>query len=127
MSLLNEYNVKPMGYYNLVKESNDQIKSLKIEGEQIYGYFNKDGDVYKIYQPKSKHKFHKVKSHLQGFDQLQFNQPYLVICSSLKDALCLKGMGYNIEVIAPDSENTIIKPHIIEYLKKKVQEGNYSF
>ena len=122
MSLLNEYNVKPIGYYNLVKESNDQIKSLKIEGEQIYGYFDKGGEIYKIYQPKSKHKFHKVKSHLQGYDQLKFNQPYLVICSSLKDALCLKSMGYNIEVIAPDSENTMIKPHVIEHLKKKYKK-----
>ena len=33
--------------------------------------------------------------------------------------MCLKSIGYNIEVIAPDSENTMIKPHIIHYLKKK--------
>ena len=31
-------------------------------------------------------------------------------------------MGYNIEVIAPDSENTMIKPHIIENLKKKYKK-----
>jgi DNA primase len=36
--------------------------------------------------------------------------------------MCLLGMGYNIEVIAPDSENTMIKPHIIEHLKKKYKK-----
>jgi hypothetical protein len=123
MSILTEYNVKPIEYYNLIKSESDQVKALKIQGNSLYGYFNKAGEVYKIYQPtSSKHKFHKVKSYLQGYDQLKFNQPYLVICSSLKDALCLKGMGYNIEVIAPDSENTMIKPHVIEHLKKKYKK-----
>jgi DNA primase len=36
--------------------------------------------------------------------------------------MCLKGMGYNLEVIAPDSENTMIKPHVIEHLKKKYKK-----
>ena len=31
-------------------------------------------------------------------------------------------MGYNVEVLAPDSENTMIKPHIIEHLKKKYKK-----
>ena len=79
-----------------------------------------DGNPYKIYQPlKKKHKFHKLAPYIQGLDQLEYNQPYLVICSSLKDAMCLMGFGYNIEVIAPDSENTIIKPYLIENLKTK--------
>ena len=78
---------------------------------------------YKIYQPKSnKRKFFKIISHIQGLDQLKYNQPYLVICSSLKDAMCLKSFGYNIEVIAPDSENTVIKPYIIENLKNKYKK-----
>jgi hypothetical protein len=123
MSILTEYNVKPIEYYNLIKSEADQVKALKIEGGSLYGYFDKHGEVYKIYQPtSSKHKFHKVNAYIQGYDQLKFSQPYLVICSSLKDALCLKGMGYNIEVIAPDSENTMIKPHVIEHLKKKYKK-----
>ena len=36
--------------------------------------------------------------------------------------MCLRSMGYNIEVIAPDSENTMIKPHIIEHLKKNIRK-----
>ena len=118
--LLTEYNIRPVNYYNLIKEDQGEIKKLKIQNAICYGYFDKDGEVYKLYQPSSqKHKFFKVKPHLQGYDQLQYKQPHLVICSSLKDALCLKSIGYNIEVIAPDSENTMIKPHVIHYLKRK--------
>tara|TARA_R110002167_G_scaffold177167_2_gene376935 strand:+ start:11575 stop:12552 length:978 start_codon:yes stop_codon:yes gene_type:complete len=123
MTMLTEYNVKPIEYYTLIKEDTDDIKSLKIEGKAIYAYFDKDDELYKIYRPESgKYKFNKVKPYLQGYDQLKFNQPYLVICSSLKDAMCLKGMGYNIEVVAPDSENVMIKQYIIDHLKKKYKK-----
>jgi len=122
-SILAEYNVRPIDYYNMVKDENGEVKSLQIKGKHMYGYFDKDGNIYKIYQPLSKkHKFHKVKGYLQGYDQLKFSQPYLVICSSLKDAMCLKSFGYKLEVIAPDSENTIIKPYIVENLKKKYKK-----
>jgi len=122
-SLLDTYNVKPIDYYNLVKQESNEVKKLKIGSKFCYGYFDKNGEVYKVYQPHSKkHKFFKAKQYLQGFDQLKFNQPYLVICSSLKDAMCLRSMGYNIEVIAPDSENTMIKPHIMKHLDKKYKK-----
>ncbi len=122
MSMLDLYNVKPIEYYNLIKQEDGHINTLKIQAPRIYGYFNKHGEVYKIYQPKSKHRFHKVNTYLQGLDQLKYEKPYLVICSSLKDAMCLKSMGYNLEVVAPDSENTIIKPHIIQNFKKKYKK-----
>ena len=122
-TMLESYNVKPIDYYNLIKEESNEVKKLRIGSKHMYGYFDKSNEVYKIYQPHSKkHKFHKVKPYLQGFDQLKFDQPYLIICSSLKDAMCLKGMGYNIEVLAPDSENTMIKPHVIEHLKRKYKK-----
>jgi len=122
-TILDEFNVKPIEYYTLVKENSDKIENLRCGSKWCYGYFDKNGEVYKIYQPFSKkYKFYKAKSYLQGIDQLKYNKPYLVICSSLKDALCLKGMGYNVEVLAPDSENTMIKPHIIEHLKKKYKK-----
>ena len=125
--ILNKYNVKPLNFYRMVKEGNEKREVRTIGGllaqSYIYGYFDKDDNIYKIYQPKNKKfKFIKVKPHLQGIDQLEYNQPYLVICSSLKDAMCLKQFGYNLEVIAPDSENTIIKPYIIENLKNKYKK-----
>ena len=116
--ILNKYNVKPLEFYHMVKEDN----KITIKQPYIYAYLTKN-EVYKIYQPRNKKfKFIKVKPHLQGLDQLEYNQPYLIICSSLKDAMCLKQFGYNVEVIAPDSENTIIKPYIIENLKKKYKK-----
>ena len=117
--MLYKYNVTAIDYYNMVKEEN----KITIQTPRIYGYWDKEGNIYKIYQPRNKKfKFIKVKPHLQGIDQLEYNQPYLVICSSLKDAMCLKQFGYNLEVIAPDSENTVIKPHIIENLKRKYKK-----
>jgi len=114
---------EPKWKLDFVKTKGSEFKSLRIGNSMCFGYFDKDGQPFKFYQPKSKtHKFFKVKNYLQGLDQLKYNQPYLVICSSLKDAMCLKGMGYNLEVIAPDSENTMIKPHIIQYLKKKYKK-----
>jgi len=119
-TLLNKYKVIPIDYYNMIKQTDENLIKRKIQSTYMYGYYNNAEELYKIYQPyNKKHKFHKVFSHTQGLDQLNYDKPYLVITSSLKDLMCLDGFGYNIEVIAPDSENTMIKPYIIENLKNK--------
>lgn len=117
--LLDEYNIKPLSSYKMEKTEDGELKSLEIKGQFIYGYFKKeDGSLYKIYQPKVKeHKFIKVAGYLQGSEQLS-NQKFLLICSSLKDALVIKSSGISIDVIAPDSENTMIKKEIIEHYQK---------
>jgi hypothetical protein len=33
--------------------------------------------------------------------------------------MCLKSIGYNVEAIAPDSENSILKPLIVNHLLQK--------
>ena len=117
-TLLNKFNVKPLNYYNLILEEENKTDKLKISGPNIYGYFNKNDELYKIYRPyNKKHKFFKVMSYIQGLDQLSIDSEFLIICSSLKDAMCLKSIGYNVDVIAPDSENTVIKPYIIENIR----------
>ena len=122
-SMLAEYNVKAVDYFTMVKEQDGKIEKAKFRKPMTYCYFTKDEDPYKLYQPTDpNHKFYNVASHLQGYDQLKYNQPYLVICSSLKDAMCLKSFGYNLEVIAPNSENSMIKPYIIDNLKKKYKK-----
>jgi len=119
-SLLDEYNVFPIEYYNLTQQREEGPNTISITNNYIYGYYNKYDELCKIYQPKNKNnKFLKIKDYIQGFDQLSFQHPILIIASSLKDALCLKSFGYKIDVIAPDSENTIIKPYIINNLKSK--------
>lgn len=122
-SLLDKYNVKPIEYYTLSKELDGNLENFKVKSPTIYGYYDHTGDVYKIYNPySSKQKFYNVKQYIQGLDQLTYSSNYLVICSSLKDAMCLKSFGYKLEVIAPNSENTIIKPYVIENLKKKYKK-----
>lgn len=119
--LLEFYNVTPIEEYKLTKEDDGEVKEVCIKGHNIYGYFRKDGSLYKIYHPYVKdYKFIKVKDYIQGSDQLTMKVPYLVICSSLKDIMAFNKLGYkNAEAIAPDSENTLIPEHVINAYKLK--------
>lgn len=115
---LTRFNVIPLESYTMIKEDNSD--RVVISGPNLYGYTRIDGTIYKVYQPKvAEHKFFKVKNYIQGTDQLKFDQPNLVICSSLKDAMCLTKFGYNLEVVAPDSENALIPPGAIAMYKLK--------
>jgi len=120
-SLLEKYNVKPIDYYNLQRKIDGEVNKLTIKNSYIYGYHNNSNELYKIYQPiKKDNKFLKVTDYIQGMDQLTYKKNTLIICSSLKDLMSLMSFNYKtIEAIAPDSENTIIKPYIIENLKNK--------
>lgn len=120
-SLLEHYNVKPLESYTMSKEDDSELKSLEIKGLMIYGYFTKEGILYKIYQPNVKeHKFIKIKDYLQGSDQLEEGR-CLIIASSLKDSMVIKSLGINCSFIVPDSENTTIKQVVIEDLKARYQ------
>ena len=117
-SLLEKYNVLPLDSYTMTKEEDGELKSLEIKGLMIYGYFNSQG-LYKIYQPNVKeHKFIKIESYTQGLEQLS-NSPILLICSSLKDGMSIKSLGVSCDIVAPDSENTMLKPAQIESLRAK--------
>jgi len=121
-ALLEQYNVSPLESYKMVKDDDDGFQEMIITGRHhIYGYFRADGTLYKIYQPMlSDNKFMKVREYIQGTDQLTFSKDYLIICSSLKDMLCLLKLGYKqVEVVAPDSENALIKPHVINAYRIK--------
>ncbi len=120
--LLEFYNVTALSEYKLQKEDeNGEIVEQVIKSTNMYGYFRKDGTLYKIYHPLVKdYKFIKVQDYIQGMDQLTMKVPYLIICSSLKDIMAFKKLGYNnAEAIAPDSENTMIQEHVIIALKHK--------
>jgi hypothetical protein len=119
--LLGEYNVKPLSQYTLFKEERGIKKELIIKGLFIYGYFDNAGILYKIYQPKNKHnKFVRIHAHIHGDEQLKYNVPYLVICSSLKDMMAFRKLRFtNAEQIAPESENVLIPKDRIEYYKMK--------
>jgi len=123
--LLSRYNVVPLEYYIMTKtDENDVVSSITIKGNYIYGYFREDGTLYKIYQPKVKEsKFIKVRDYIQGTEQLVFDKPYLIIASSLKDLMAYQKLKIsNSEVIAPDSENTMIPENIMSSISSKYQK-----
>jgi hypothetical protein len=117
--ILEFFNVSPLSEFTMVKEGT--TKKITIRGARIYGYFKKNGELYKIYQPKSEDfKFFKVSNHIQGYEQLNYDKDYLVICSSLKDAMSFTKLGFvNAEVVAPDSENSKLPTKVIEEFKSK--------
>jgi DNA primase len=62
-----------------------------------------------------------VGSYVQGWEQLN-KHDHLLITSSLKDVMAIKSLKLNIDVIAPDSENTILKEDVIQSIKKRFKK-----
>jgi len=113
--LLEAHNVKPLESYCMTKDDNE----LCIKGLYLYGYFKEDGTLYKIYQPKTlDKKFIKVTNYTQGMHQCT-GEKHLMITSSLKDIMSIKSLKLSIDIIAPDSENTMIKQDMMEELRNK--------
>ena len=113
--ILEAHIVRPLESYCMTKDDNE----LCIKGLYLYGYFKTDGSLYKIYQPKTlDKKFIKVNSYVQGYEQLK-GHSNLLITSSLKDLMSVKSLGLQVDVIAPDSENTILKSEVMEELDNK--------
>lgn len=117
--LLEAHNVKPLESYCMTKDD----KELCIKGLYLYGYFKADGSLYKIYQPKTlDKKFIKVSSYIQGMHQCT-GEKYLIVTSSLKDIMSIKSLKLaNLDVIAPDSENTMLKQDMMEELRDKYKK-----
>ncbi len=117
---LRQFNIYPLAKYYLEKEIEGIKKNLTIEGHYIYGFFTKDREIYKIYNPRLKeNRFVKVRNHIQGVDQLQFIHPTLMITKSLKDIVAMSKFGWETEFVAPDSENVILPQEFIGEMKVK--------
>ena len=124
-NLLTEYNVKKLLSMTFEKETDRGKERIKIDSMMTYGYFKKDGSIYKTYSPRSiKHKkFFTFSKYTQGSDQLTFQVPYLVICSSLKDVMAFRLMKFkNAEAIAPASESSMISEEEINFYKSKYKK-----
>jgi hypothetical protein len=112
--MLNKYNVFPLAQYTMSKATDDGIEEIVITGQCIYGYFNGGGELYKVYQPyREKKKFINVMRYVQGSDQLTYSKPLLLICSSLKDMMTLDTLDFNVESVAPASENTMLAKSVL--------------
>lgn len=121
--LLEQHNVVPIDRYVMQKVAYDKNveQEFTIVSKHVYGFFTKSGILYKIYQPKNRdRKFIKICDYIQGYDQLQ-KKPILVIASSLKDCMAIKSMNLNVDVIAPDSENTMLHEDVIFEFKDLYQ------
>ena len=122
--MLSRYNVKPLRTYTMTKSVNAESTQdeFVVSNGTIYAYMNKQNEPYKIYQPqKTNKRFLKVSEHVQGYDQLQ-GKKFLVITSSLKDCMSIKSIpSIDVDVIAPDSENSKLSDSLIEELKNKYE------
>jgi hypothetical protein len=107
--------VTPLAEYNMQKEE----EVITIIGDYIYGYFNRAGELVKIYQPKNANcKFFTVKEYIAG-DEHEESNDYLLIQSSWKDALCVKDFNLKIDIKVPNSENSRLPQEFLERQKKK--------
>jgi hypothetical protein len=117
--VLEYYNVKPLASYKMKKTAVDDKKEFVIAKEMLYLFTRIDGTPYKIYRPNNDNKFIKLRSYIQGADQIRYQQPNLIITKSLKDIMTLSTFGYNAEFISPESENVILPEVIINMHKAK--------
>lgn len=93
------------------------------KGCPAYGYYGgKENNIelWRIYFPKKKqYRFltnWKAKQ-VQGYQQLPKEGKLLVITKSMKDVMCLSGLG--IKAIAPNSENLFISDKMLTDLKSR--------
>lgn len=116
--MLEHYRVFPLECYTM-QRLGDDLSRFVVCRDYIYGFFKRDSSLYKIYQPKSEQRFIKTQNYIQGSEQLRFEKPYLVITKAIKDICCISEMKLPIELIAPDSESTLIKPQVINAYRNK--------
>jgi len=112
-ALLNKYNVFPLKQYTMTKTVDGIVKEIVTDGQYLYGYFKSTGELYKVYQPYRSRKFLNVLSYIQGSEQLTYSKPLLVICSSLKDIMALDTLSFNLESVAPGSENSMLNKSVL--------------
>lgn len=118
---LNEHYVQPLEEYTTLTTKGEEKIERVFSRDYCYGYFRKDGTLYKIYNPFVRRgKFIKVQDYIQGHDQLKFKGGWLIILASLKDLMAFKKLRFpNIECIAPDSENTMITQEQFAFYRKR--------
>jgi hypothetical protein len=116
ISTLKKYKVLPITHIFI----NDEVIKADTHA-YVYTEMKDNLFRYKIYQPLSKKMKwlnNMVEGTLSGWSQMSDSGEMLIIASSLKDAMCLHDLGYE-NVIAPQTENYIHKPHIIDILKSR--------
>lgn len=113
LKTLEKYHIKPIDYYWI------NYNRFKTD----FGFAYKINNKYKILQPNCveyKWSGNLTINEIQGFMQLE-PADQLIITSSLKDVACLNE-NYNLQCIAPSSENAFLNDSKLEWLKSKYKE-----
>lgn len=114
-------NIAPLDHFVMSKEVEGELKVITITRALLYGYFNKRGELCRIYQPNVKEaKCIKVRSFIQGEEQLAYKADNLLITKSMKDIAAFMELKIpNWEVIATESEGELLS---VEYIEKKKKQ-----
>lgn len=108
---LSFFNVKSLSKVDILYKGAGHSKSHKM----FYGYFKNSGGVHKLYSPRTDRRFLAIDGvYIQGIEQLKYDKPTLIICSSLKDMMSIHEMNLNVELVSPNSENALIPIDILK-------------
>ena len=116
--------VHPISHIIFIKE--EGISTLPADKlAYVFAEFKEGNITYKIYQPLNKNGFKWFSTHDKSVISLWSKVPEfgdkLVICSSLKDALCLWS-NTGIPAIAPQGEGYTMSETAIKELKRRYKE-----
>lgn len=104
-NILESFNVKPIEYLAIYIYN----ELYEFSGDYTYGYFDRDGNLCKVYRPKEKiMRFIRIMDYLQGSDQVNKSYPLILIQSSLKDIMAMQSLGLKVNGIAPEGESTLL-------------------
>lgn len=119
-SMLTRYNVKPLSYYYMRRDQSDmRSQAFRVSGSNLYGYYTKEGLLYKVYQPGRTPKALKVRNYIQGSDQVEGHKT-MILTSSLKDIMAVKSWPLvKADVIANDSESVYFTREQLQVLYQK--------
>lgn len=106
---LTKLNVNPISYY--------EINNFKFRVKKL-AYCYVTGSRFKIYQPfddNYRYFGNTNENSIFGYDIMDLTSDTLYIVSSLKEVAIMLELGYN--AIAPNSESSMFKLNIMDYLK----------
>lgn len=114
---LDIYNVTSVDMYWLNKHQ----KHPRVVGKNTLCYAYRIWSKYKIYQPYAERskKFRNdfTSIHIEGYCQLRYDQPTLIITKALKDVMMFREFG--LEAVAGRSENTPIPDIALAHFERK--------
>lgn len=120
-AVLEEHNVAALDKIIMSKVDSSGITDFVIQNKLMYGYYKKNGEIYKAYQPgRKKGKYLRIRDHIQGMDQLNDQNQNLLITKALKDVMGFKVLQIpDWNSVAPNSENEVFSEELINEFKKR--------